>query len=233
MPTPGLEGYVRWQTMKRVGNNLNITIGIVLKILFLIGTLIPTTTNASADTGSYLQLVMCSENDTNCKLQDTSECNQTIRVSCIPLPGTVCTCTAQQSLFTLTHVQYITTTAHLHVCPTACTCGTALPSDRTIVTTQTRNRNDCESSTAVSTTPISSAPHTEYIHTCTANTLATLSTPTNQIEGSVGGLAAFIAVQFLALIAVTLGWVCTCVQIKLKRSGKYTVTYVKNYIVFA
>ena len=173
--------------------------------------MISTTTNSSANTSSYLQL-MC--HGTECELQNTSKCNQTIGVSCRPSPGT--RCTTQQNLFTSTRVQYITTTAH--VCPTTCTCSTALPSDRTIVITRTRNHtirdhNDCESSTS--------------------NTLATPSTPTNQIDGTVGGLATFTTVQFLALIAVTLGWVCTCVQIKLKRSGKYTVTYVKSYIVFA
>ena len=189
--------------------------------------------NPSIDTSSYLQLI-CSDNFTACELHTASVCNQTIRVSCVPSPGTMCT--TQQQLFTSTHVQYITNTAY--VCPTTCACSTALLSDRTIVVSQTRNHtmrdhNDCEGSTALSTTHVSLSLHNEYIHTCTANISATPSTPTSQIDGTVGGLAVFIAVQFLTLIAVTTGWVCTCVQIKLKRSGKYTVRYVKNYTVFA
>ena len=178
--------------------------------------------NASTNTSSYLKLV-CT-NGTDCELYTTSVCNQTIAVRCI---GTMCRGLEQQ-LFTSTHVQYIATTAH--VCPTTYTSSIALHSERIVVVTQTRNHTIQESLTVkpkncpVSTTTVSMSPHTEYIHTCTANISVTPSTPTNQNDETVGGLAVFIAVQFLALIAVTTGWVCTCIQIKLKRSRKCTVT---------
>ena len=81
------------------------------------------------------------------------------------------------------------------------------------------------------------SPSTE--HTCAPNSLDNdrVSTTDDTAQGGHGlgatvqcgleapvGLGAFTTVIFLALIAVTTGWVCTCVQIKLKQSGKYTVT---------
>ena len=80
--------------------------------------------------------------------------------------------------------------------------------------------------------PVSAAkPSSSTEHTCTPKSVdnddKTSSTDATLQDGSgataQGGLGAFIAVQFLALIAVTIGWVCTCVQIKMKRSRKYTV----------
>ncbi len=76
-----------------------------------------------------------------------------------------------------------------------------------------------ESTLGTTTRSMSQPTRTITVTTATNATNCTNKQPT----GISSGLGALIAVQFLVIMGVLTGWVCTCVQMKRKK-GKYTVS---------